>query len=99
MKHYKKTSPVMRAEVTSKILAAIERNENKPPHQVRDLLHLDEVQRFIRPDTRGPQEPALPPRLLDPLPLAEVPDQTRVAVIAILFLIVFIAGVVVGRLL
>lgn len=99
MRRYRKPSPVTHAEVTPKILAAIERTENKPPHLVRDLLHLDEVQGFIRPDTRGPQEPALPPRLFDPLPLAEVPDQTRVAVIAILFLIVFIAGVVVGRLL
>ncbi|CDI04150.1 hypothetical protein BN873_890056 [Candidatus Competibacter denitrificans Run_A_D11] len=55
---YKKQSPVTRAEVTPKILAAIERTENKPPHLVRDLLHLDEVQEFIHPDTRGPQTPA-----------------------------------------
>lgn len=55
---YKKPSPVTHAEVTPKLRAAIERTENKPPHLVRDLLHLDEVQEFIHPDTRGPQEPA-----------------------------------------
>lgn len=98
MRRYRKPSPVTHAEVTPKILAAIERTENKPPHLVRDLLHLDEVQGFIHPDTRGPQEPALPPRLFDPLPLTDVADQTSVAVIVILFLVAFIAGVTVGKL-
>jgi len=55
---YKKPSPVTSACVTPKLRAAIERTENKPPHLVRDLLHLDEVQEFIHPDTRGPQTPA-----------------------------------------
>lgn len=78
----------------------IEANEARPPRLVNELLACEEVDRFCCPETRGPQEPVLPPQLFDPLPLeaAEVPDQIGAAVIAILFLVSFIAGVTVGKL-
>lgn len=96
-KHNKK-SAVVTAIVIQKSMLDLDKNEAHPPKLAQEILNREDVAQFISPETRGPQEPALPPRLFDPLPLAEVPDQTGVAVIAILFLVAFIAGVTVGKL-
>lgn len=58
MKYKRSRSAVTHAEVTPRILAAIERTENRPPKLATHLLEIEEIQDFIHADTRGAQEPA-----------------------------------------
>ncbi|MER2514400.1 MAG: hypothetical protein ABTQ25_18630 [Nitrosomonas ureae] len=93
-----KKSAVVTASVIKKSMLDLDKNEAHPPKLAQEILDREDVAQFISPETRGPQEPALPPNLFDPLPLTDVADQASVAVIVILFLVVFIAGVTVGKL-
>lgn len=100
MHRYKKR-PVIKARVESRIWREIEANEARPPRLVNELLSCEEVDRFCCPETRGPQVPAGPPRLFEPLPLDDVAEEPSngASVAAILLFIVFLAGVAVGGML
>lgn len=53
---------MVRAKVESRILRDAEQNAACPPRLVNELLNTEEVARFVRPETRGPQEPVIAPR-------------------------------------
>lgn len=98
MKRHKKYPVSITNKVNRRMLAALDKAEEAPV--TGDVLASEPVQTFIHTN-RGPQEPAGPPRLFEPLPLVDVAEPAFAggSVIAILFLIAFLAGLTVGKLL
>lgn len=81
------------ARVERRILASLASKEAEPPRLARDILAAEAVERFVSPDTRGPQDEAefAPPvgHIVDPATIA--------AAKALVGAALFIAGVAVGK--
>ena len=94
MKYKKSKSAVTHAEVTPRILAAIERTENRPPKLATHLLELEEVQDFIHADARGPQEPA---GYSAPVGQHFIDPETAVVARSLVGLMLVVLGFVLGK--
>ena len=83
-----RVSPVISARVDRRIAAGLENAEARPPKLVRDWLHCDAVEEFVKglPPTT---EPEPPPVVCQPEP--------EVSVLWLVLAVMFVAGIVVGK--